>query len=134
MSFNCSYLPCVLKIITFLHVLINYIHNHVFFCVMRLLILTKRLLDSDTDHSSCYQDVTAFSREECNGGTHKNFNCLHLVTCVHGPLIRGCKVLIGPHWGDIINTIKRPDHVSKTQSKFRPGLDPNPIFGIEILR
>ena len=43
-------------------------------------------------------------------------------------------MLIG--WGiyDIINAIKRPDHMSDTQSEFRPGLDHNTIFGIEILR
>ena len=49
-------------------------------------------------------------------------------------LIGGCKALIGWDIYDVINAIKRPDHMSNTQSEFRPGLDHNLIFGIEILR
>ena len=43
-------------------------------------------------------------------------------------------MLIGQGIYDVINAIKRPDHMSNTQSEFRPGSDHNPIFGIEILR
>ena len=43
-------------------------------------------------------------------------------------------MLIGKGIYEVINTIRMPDHVSDTQSEFRPGLDHNPIFGIEILR
>ena len=102
-SFNCLHLPCVLKIVTFLHVLIHYIHNHVFFCVMSLLILTKRLFDSDIDCSSCYWDITTFRGESVKGGAHKKLQ-LSSAFChehVHRPLIRGCKVLTCPHWGNI---------------------------------
>ena len=141
-SFNCKHLPCVLNIVTFLLVLIHYIHNYVYFCVMSLPLLTKGLWDSGTDCSSCSQDVTTFSGRECNVGTHKKFQChLHFITCACGPPIGRCclvhieatSILIG--WGiyDVINVIKRPDHVSGTQSKFRPCLDHNPVF-IEILR
>ena len=42
--------------------------------------------------------------------------------------------LIGQGIYDVINVIKRPDHMSKTQSEFWPGLDHNLVFGIEILR
>ena len=95
-------LPHVLKIVTFLHVLIHYIHNHVFFYVMSLMLLTKRLWDSNIDLSSCYGDVTTFSGGECNRGTHKKFQChLHFVTCACRPSNGGCKVLIGPCWGDV---------------------------------
>ena len=39
-------------------------------------------------------------------------------------------------WGnyDIREFIKRLGYVTSTQSEFRPGLDHNPVFGIEILR
>ena len=43
-------------------------------------------------------------------------------------------MLIG--WGiyDVMNVLKRPGHVYDIQSKFGPGLEHNPIFGIEIFR
>ena len=43
-------------------------------------------------------------------------------------------MLIGQGVYDVIYAIKWPGHMSETQSKFRPGSDHNPIFGVAILR
>ena len=47
---------------------------------------------------------------------------------------RWCQCLIGQDIYDIRGTIRRLGHVPSPQKEFRPGLDHNPVLGIEILR